>query len=92
MHERREHPRIPLRVNIKIAHPDFGEKVVATKNFSEGGLFVIVNPTHLPPPGSIVKGQVQGMAEEAPIVDMRIVRVEQDGVGLQYILDTPVAT
>ena len=36
MHERREHPRIPLRVKIKIAHPDFGEKLVLTKNFSEG--------------------------------------------------------
>jgi hypothetical protein len=87
MHERREHQRIPLRVNIKIAHPQFGEKVVATKNFSEGGLFIIVKPTDLPAPGAIVKGQIQGLAEEAPIVDMRIVRVENDGVGLQYILN-----
>lgn len=87
MHERREHPRIPLRVKIKIAHPDFGEKVVLTKNFSEGGLFIIVKPTDLPPPGSIVKGQIQDLPEDAPVVDMRIVRVEQDGVGLQYLSD-----
>lgn len=87
MHERREHPRIPLRVKIKIAHPDFGEKLVLTKNFSEGGLFVIVQPTDLPPPGAIVKGQIQDLPEAAPIVDMRIVRVEQDGVGLQYLVD-----
>ncbi|HEY6529950.1 MAG TPA: PilZ domain-containing protein [Cellvibrionaceae bacterium] len=87
MQDRREHQRIPLRVNIKIAHPQFGEKVVATKNFSEGGLFIIVKPTDLPSPGAIVKGQIQGLAEEAPIVEMRIVRVENDGVGLQYIIN-----
>lgn len=88
MDERREYSRIPLKVNIKITHPDFGEKIVATKNFSEGGLFIVVEPTKLPAPGAIVKGQVQGLTDEAPIVNMKIVRVENDGVGLQYIVGT----
>lgn len=86
MQERREHTRIPLKVTIKIVHPEFGEAVVNTKNFSEGGLFIVVEPTALPPTGAIVKGQVQGLTDEAPIVNMRIVRVEDDGVGLQYIV------
>ena len=89
MEERREHQRIPLRVNIKIAHPEIGEKIVGTKNFSEGGLFVIIKPTELPALGSIVKGQVQGL-EDAPVVDMKIVRFESDGVGLQYMTDQEI--
>lgn len=86
MQDRREYQRIPLTVRIKISHPTFGEKVLSTKNFSEGGLFVIVEPSQLPAMGTIVKGQVQDLTVPAPIVDMEIVRVERDGVGLQYIV------
>ncbi|MEY4589907.1 MAG: hypothetical protein RL497_1983 [Pseudomonadota bacterium] len=84
MEERREHQRIPLRVSIKIAHPECGEKIVTTRNFSEGGLFIIIEPTQLPSIGTLVKGQIQGL-DDAPLVDMKIVRLEHDGVGLQYM-------
>lgn len=86
MENRRKHSRIPVRVRIKISHPSFGEKIVQTKDISEGGLFILVNPEDLPDPGTIVKGQAQDMAEEAPIVDMKIVRVGKDGLGLEYCL------
>jgi len=86
MDDRREHPRIPLQVSIKISHPQIGDKVVQTKDISDGGLFIVAEPSSLPAPGSIVKGQVQGGMDEAPVVAMKIVRVGLDGLGLQYLL------
>lgn len=85
MDDRREHQRIALRVDIKISHPDIGEKIVKTKNFSEGGLFVLIEPSDLPAVGELVDGQVQGTTEDAPVVKMKIIRVANDGVGLQYV-------
>ena len=67
MHERREHPRIPLRVKIKIAHPDFGEKLVLTKNFSEGAYLSCSATDGFTAPGAIVKGQIQDLPEAAPL-------------------------
>lgn len=85
MDNRREHPRIPMTVNIKITHPDIGEKVIKTKDVSDGGLFILAEPTAMPPIGSIVTGQVQGIIESAPELKMEIVRTDSNGVGLRYV-------
>lgn len=82
---RREHPRIPMNVNIKITHPDIGEKIIKTKNISDGGLFVLGEPTAMPPIGSIVIGQVQGIIESPPELKMEVVRTDTDGIGLRYV-------
>lgn len=85
MANNRKHPRNPFEVNIKIWHPDFGEKIVKTKDVSEGGLFIITEPTKMPPIGEIIEGQIQGMMIDLPIVKMKIVRTVEDGVGLEFI-------
>ena len=85
MTEKRLHSRIPLQIEIKISHPDIGEKVLVTKDFSEGGLFVIIDPVDLPGIGEVVMGQVQDAERDMPIVKMEIVRVEENGWGLRYI-------
>ncbi len=87
MNNQRIHPRMPLCIEVKISHPQIGAKIVKTKDFSEGGIFILVEPSELPPVGEFVTGQVQGMVEDAAIVQMKIVRVDTDGLGLQYILD-----
>jgi hypothetical protein len=46
MDDRREHTRHPLIVDIKISHPDIGELIVKTKNISDGGVFILVEPTN----------------------------------------------
>lgn len=84
MSNRRRHPRIPMTVKVKISHPSIGEKIVNTKNISDSGLFIVVEPTEIPPIGEIVMGQVQGMVDDPPSLPMKIVRVEKDGVGLQF--------
>ncbi|WNO11538.1 PilZ domain-containing protein [Teredinibacter sp. KSP-S5-2] len=85
MENRRCCVRQAISVNVKITHSEIGERIVETKNISDTGLFVIVNPKDMPEVGEIVQGQVQGMHYEAPIVKMRIVRIERDGLALEFI-------
>lgn len=85
MENKREHERIPLSVDVKVSHPDIGEKLVKTKNISDSGLFILVEPTEMPAIGEVVEGQVQGVIDDPPVVKMKIVRMEDDGLGLQFI-------
>ena len=81
----RQHSRHPIAVSIKISHESIDAIILETKDVSDGGVFVVVNPDKMPPIGAIVKGQVQGMAEDTPIIEMKIVRLANNGIGLQYI-------
>jgi hypothetical protein len=81
----RQHSRYPIGVSIKITHDSIGEMLLETKDISDGGLFVVVNPQKMLPLGTIVEGQVQGMAEDPPIVKMEVVRVTNKGIGLKYV-------
>jgi hypothetical protein len=85
MNNKRKHERYPFATDVKISHPDFGEKIVKTKDISDSGVFILVEPTAMPPVGEIVQGQVQGGAGDMPVVKMKIVRMEDDGLGLQFI-------
>ncbi len=85
MNDKREHLRHPLAVEVRISHPDIGELIVKTKNISDGGLFILVEPAEMPPIGEIVQGQVLGEVDDLPIVTMKIVRTEEDGLGLQFV-------
>ena len=87
MENKRVHPRYPLSVDVKVTHPDIGEKMVKTRNISDSGLFILVEPTAMPPIGEIVQGQVQGEHDDMPVVKMKIVRMENDGLGLQQHSD-----
>lgn len=83
----RQYMRTPLRCKFKIWHDSIGEMVVTTRDISDGGLFLIMDDTQVPPIGSVLKGQVQGMMADAPVVVMEIVRVEAGGIGLRFISD-----
>ena len=83
----RQHQRTPLRCNIKIWHDSIGEAVVTTRDISDGGVFLIMDAVQFPPIGSVLKGQVQGLMPDAPVVAMEIVRVEAGGIGLKFVAD-----
>lgn len=83
--DKREHNRTPLVCRIKIQHESIGEIVVKTRDISDGGVFVALEPAQMPPIGSVVVGQVQGMMVEAPVLEMEVVRIEPGGVGLKFI-------
>ncbi len=83
--EQRRHIRTPLACQIKITHPDKGEFLVKTRDISDGGVFVVLDPDSLLVVGTVVTGQVQGLMDEAPVLNMEVVRVDPSGVGLRFI-------
>ncbi len=84
MKEKRRYSRIPLATRVKITHPAIGSVIVKTRDLSNGGVFLVTQGIELPPIGSILEGQVQDLPEDAPIVKMKIVRAEADGVGVMF--------
>ena len=85
MSDKRIHFRTPLACRIKIICPVNGEMMVKTRDISDGGVFVALGGEQVPPMGTIVTGQVQGLMDDAPILEMEVVRVESEGIGLQFV-------
>lgn len=83
--DKRQHIRTSLQCKIKISHPTFGDIIVKTLDISDGGIFIQLDPNKIPPIGTIVTGQVQGLMEDAPVLQMEVMRVESNGVGLRFI-------
>jgi hypothetical protein len=81
----RQENRTPMKCQIKVSHPSIGEVVVSTRDISDSGVFLLTENITMPPVGAIVQGQVQGMGETAPILNMKIVRMEPAGVGLKFV-------
>lgn len=84
-HDKRKHVRTPFVCRIKITHETVGELTVKTRDISDGGVFVVLEPDQIPPIGTIVKGQVQGLLDDAPVLEMEVVRMEPSGVGLRFL-------
>lgn len=84
---RRRHLRTPLRCEFKIWHDSIGEMLVTTRDISDGGLFLIMDEPVIPPIGTVLRGQVQGLMADAPMVVMEVVRIEPNGIGLRFISD-----
>lgn len=82
--DKRRHIRTPLACRIKVVHAGT-EMIVKTRDISDGGVFVVLEPDQVPAIGSLVTGQVQGLMEDAPILEMEVVRIEPAGVGLRFI-------
>ncbi|HTF95186.1 MAG TPA: PilZ domain-containing protein [Cellvibrio sp.] len=85
--EKRKHIRTPFACRIKIIHDSIGELLVKTRDISDGGVFVVLEPDQIPPVGTVVEGQVQGLMDDAPVLQMEVVRVEPIGVGLRFLQD-----
>ncbi len=62
-----------------------GELLVKTRDISDGGVFVVLEPEQIPPVGTRLTGQVQGLMDDAPVLQLEVVRVEPAGVGLRFI-------
>ncbi len=82
--EKRHGNRTPMRCRIRIWHDSFGDMDVITRDVSDTGVFLLIQDTEQLPIGAIVKGQIQGMPMEAPILDMEVMRLAPEGMGLRY--------
>lgn len=84
----RRFPRTRLRAEVKLNHPAAGEQKTHTRDISEGGAFVINEGLTLPALGEIIEVQVQGLpGDSAPVVRMKVVRIDREGVGLEFVKD-----
>ncbi len=83
--EQRRHRRVNMNCLVQISHPSFGTKLVRAKDFSDSGIYLELQRNEIPPLGTIVKGQVQGLNGEAPRLDMEVVRADDSGIGLRFI-------
>jgi hypothetical protein len=81
----RQHERVPLTSRIRITHESFGSVVVKTRDISLGGVYLIVDDLTMPPPGTVIEGQIQDEMEDRPVVRMEVVRIEPNGVGLKFL-------
>jgi hypothetical protein len=82
----RRYPRTRLRAEVKLKHPKVGEQLSHTRDISEGGAFVLNEGITLPVLGEVFEVQVQGMpGEAAPVVRMKVVRIDRDGIGLEFL-------
>ncbi len=82
----RQSVRTPLVTRIKITTPEIGDVMTKTRDISESGVFVLMEDQYLPPIGTVVEGQVQGLpGGAAPVVRMEVVRVESGGIGLRFL-------
>ncbi|HBX56487.1 PilZ domain-containing protein [Pseudomonas sp. UBA2684] len=84
MSNQRQYPRTPMRCRIKICHPSFGELVAQTRDLSDGGVYVKHPALAALPQGTLVTGQVQDLPIEAPVLQMEVMRVDSEGVGLRF--------
>lgn len=80
--------RTKLRAEVKVTHPEVGELKLHTGDISDGGAYIFTEGNDIPQIGEIVNVQVQGIGGgDAPVVKMKIVRLDKTGMGLEFIRD-----
>ncbi|MAR89280.1 MAG: PilZ domain-containing protein [Pseudomonadota bacterium] len=90
MTNKRRYLRTNLRCKFKIWQDGSTPLIVYTRDVSDGGLFLIMDPgeQEVPPVGTVLHGQVQDMMADAPVVTMEVVRMAPEGIGLRFVQDT----
>jgi phosphatidate phosphatase APP1 len=83
--DRRIHIRTAMSAKVKVTHESLGEFVFATRDISDGGVFIVVDTEPFEPTiGDKIQVQVQGLPIPAPVLEMVVVRKTVDGFGLQF--------
>jgi hypothetical protein len=83
IHERRE---VSLSVEI-LDPPHLGKVALVTRDISKDGAFIMLSKEKCLPVGRIVSLRVSGVlwGEKLSTVSARVVRVTDEGMGLQFI-------
>jgi len=83
MSEKRIDARTPLNFEVKLIHPSFGSVIVAMRDMSQTGIFVELGDLPVPAVGTQMQMQMQGVAKEAPVLNVEVARIEGSGVALR---------
>jgi len=84
----RQYPRIQLPIEVELAHPSIGRLRRIARDVSEGGIFVLTETGALRPGAKLKVTVVSAALVEStptPTVDVEIVRVTPEGMGLKFV-------
>ncbi len=84
MQEKRQHLRTAFGAEVTLTHPALGERRVAMRDMSDGGIFILIGDQSGLEMGDVVQVQAVDL-EDAPLLSARVVRIESSGVGLMFI-------
>lgn len=85
--DKRKHPRFRVAVRVEVELPDGGVQILRTRDMCENGVFLEAGEAPLPPLGSRVWLRILdslGGDEAAPRVAGQVVRVDDEGIGVQF--------
>jgi len=86
MTDKRDSIRMPFKTRIRLSGDGDGLLEAYTKDLSDSGVFISVEPEQAPDVGVCLQGQVLDLpGGEGPVVDMEVVRVAPDGIGLKFL-------
>jgi hypothetical protein len=87
--ERRQHVRIEVPMPVLLTHHALGTNELVTVDICDNGIFLKAEPDQCPTVGDEVtlqlKSGILGDGEEPPLVKARVVRVTEDGIGIQFL-------
>ena len=83
--ERRIFTRRLVNARVKLTHSTIGEVIARTRDISDSGVFVEAFPIPKLPLGSHVKMNLLDSAQPNIAFNMKVSRVEPDGLGLMFI-------
>lgn len=88
--EHRKFPRFTISLEVEVRDATSGVQLLNTKDISDGGVFLEMDADSIPSIGTELELKLKeiGGGEEPQPVRVRVVRVTEDGVGLEFI-DTP---
>ncbi|MHB8257854.1 MAG: PilZ domain-containing protein [Acidiferrobacterales bacterium] len=89
MSENRRHERYAMSLEVEVFYAETGKLTLNTKDISDGGVFLYMPGQARPSVGTIMNLKLRGLlgGEEPPTVKVKVVRVTDDGVGLQFITE-----
>lgn len=84
--DKREAVRTPFKSRILITHDEIGSVETITKDISDTGVFLYLNGEFYLDLGSVIKAQVVGLpGDDAPLLELEVVRIDDEGVGLKFV-------
>ena len=85
--DKRSFARIPVPMDVEMLVAGEETLVLETVDISNGGAFIKAEPQQCPDVGTVVSLKVKGQlgGEEPPTVEARVVRVTNEGLGVQFL-------
>ncbi len=87
--ERRRHVRIEVPMPVLVTHHALGTNELVTVDICDNGVFLKADADQCPPIGEEItlqiKGGLLGDGGEPPLVPARVVRITENGMGVEFI-------